>query len=179
MDSLNKKLFIGVLVVAFIILGFFVFNNYIYNQKQADSLEENYNWETEVVEEYDISFQYPESLNTEYIDETDWPPQARVLDEGFNCTQAGSETDRAGGTEIKIINNSVYCVTTVTEGAAGSIYRQYAYGSDFNNKTLIFTFSLRFPQCANFDDSQRQECEDEYNNFDLDSLVDSIVQSVS
>lgn len=179
MDLLNKKLFIGVLAATFIISAFFIFNNYIYNQKQTDDLKVDYNWEAEVVEEHNISFQYSESLNTEYIDETDWPPQARILDEEFSCTEAGSETDRAGGTEIKIINNNVYCVTTVTEGAAGSIYRQYAYASDFNNKTLIFTFSLRFPQCANFDDSQRQECEDEYNNFDLDGLVDSIMQSIS
>lgn len=179
MNSFNKKLFIGVLVVAFIILGLFIFNDYIYNDKQANDLDPSYNWETETAEEHNISFQYPESLNTDYINETDWPPQARVVDEQFSCTKAGSETERAGGTEIHIINNNVYCVTTVTEGTAGSIYRQYAYASDFNNETLIFTFSLRFPQCGNFNDDERQECEDEYNNFNLNDLVDSIVQSVS
>lgn len=38
-----------------------------------------------------ITFQYPETLLTEYTHTVDWPPQVQVLNEPFSCAEAGSE----------------------------------------------------------------------------------------
>ena len=46
-----------------------------------------------------ITFQYPETLLTTYINTQDWPPQIQVLNEPFNCTEAGGRNRRAGKTE--------------------------------------------------------------------------------
>lgn len=126
-----------------------------------------------------ISFQYPESLTTNYISLQDWPPKVQIIDAPYSCTQAGSETARAGKTEEKIINEQKYCVTTKTEGAAGSLYSQYAYASSFkNNKTIILTFSLRFVQCGNYDTAQKTQCQKERQEFALDDLVGQIFETL-
>lgn len=135
-------------------------------------------WKTITDSKTGASFQYPEQLITEYIHTVDWPPQIQVLDEPFNCTESGSEIDRAGQTIKRMVGNRVYCVTKITEGAAGSIYTQYAYAFSKDDKTIILTFTLRAVQCGNYDDPQKTACEGERESFDLDGLVDRIAQTV-
>lgn len=125
-----------------------------------------------------VTFQYPETLLTEYIHAVDWPPQVQVLNEPFNCTEAGSETVRAGQTVKRMVDNRTYCVTKESEGAAGSIYTNYVYAFPMDSKTIIFTFSLRSVQCANYDDPQKTACENERSAFDLDSTVDRMARSI-
>lgn len=126
-----------------------------------------------------ISFKYPENLGTKYIDAFDWPPMARIVNEKFSCTEAGLETGRAGQTTKEAVNGNTYCITKESEGSAGSVYTQYAYAKEIpNNKTLILTFSLRYPQCPNYEDPQKTECENERNTFDLNSLVDKIFSTI-
>lgn len=122
-----------------------------------------------------ISFSYPETLLTKYIDIVDWPPHVQVLNDAFTCTEAGTEIARTGKTEKRIVDNRTYCVTTATEGAAGSIYTQYAYAFPKDAKTIIFTFSLKAVQCGNYDEPKKTECEDEREFFDLDRIIDRIV----
>ena len=134
-----------------------------------------------------ITFQYSETLLTTYINTQDWPPQVQVLNELFTCNEAGSETARAGKTEKRLIDNREYCRTSIVEGAAGSIYTQYAYAfplystgsTQADRKTAIFTFSLRAVQCANYNDPQKTECENERSAFDLDSTVDRMARSIT
>lgn len=121
-----------------------------------------------------VTFQYPDTLGTSYIGLTDWPPQVQFLEEAFSCNEAGDETVRAGRTEPRTINGQEYCVTVVSEGAAGSIYRQYAYAFPFENGAAVFTFSLRFPRCLNYDEPQRAACIAEEQNLSLDTIVDEI-----
>ncbi len=135
------------------------------------------NWKTTT--ENGISFKYPESLDKNYIDAFDWPPKVNVYNEQFACTKAGTETARAGKTELKTVNGREYCVTTLNEGAAGSIYSQYAYAMPRDNKTLILTFTLRYPQCMNYDDPKQTECKAEQSGFRLDDLLDRIAQTIS
>ncbi|HVY35913.1 MAG TPA: hypothetical protein VG982_01380 [Candidatus Paceibacterota bacterium] len=131
-----------------------------------------------------FSFQYPESIGTTYITPTDWPPQVQIVS-NFTCTPGGSEIAQAGVTTQETINGHTYCVTRESEGAAGSIYTQYAYavnlstlaGAGTMNGTAIFTFSLRFVQCANYDDPQRTECETERQAFSIDQTIDKIISS--
>ena len=125
------------------------------------------------------SFQYPSTIPTKYISLVDWPPKIQVTHEPFACTQAGSEIARGGKTEQKTINGTTYCVTTSSEGAAGSIYNQYAYAWYKGNTTVILTFSLRLVQCANYDQPKQKECSDERATFTPDIVLDQIAQTVT
>lgn len=171
----QKYIFFFILIIT-IIAGFIGIST-LDNQKENKI---NKNWETYTSSEYNLSFQYPESLQYEYISTVDWPPNIQIINENFNCTQAGNETDRAGMTRVDVIEGREYCITTVAEGAAGSIYRQYAYAFPYNNsETFIFTFSLRFPQCENYPEERKQECKNERKSeFNLNNLIDNISQTI-
>jgi hypothetical protein len=125
------------------------------------------------------SFRYPDTLGTTYVAPVDWPPRVDIAHGPFTCIEAGSETARAGRTESRMIGGRSYCVTTETEGAAGSIYAQYAYAFQKDGSVPIFTFSLRFPQCANYEAPSKSECEEERSAFDIDTIVDGMAQSLS
>jgi hypothetical protein len=122
-----------------------------------------------------VAFKYPEKLSTTYMSAQDWPPQVAIGNGPFKCTEAGTETDRAGKTEKTTINGRVYCVTAVTGAAAGSTYTEYAYETMKGDKLVILTFSIKSPQCANYDEPKRAECEAERASFNIDELVDKIV----
>jgi hypothetical protein len=136
-------------------------------------------WQAMTDIETGVTFRYPEQLLTEYIHTYDWPPKAQVLSEVFTCTEAGAETDRAGQTEKRMVDHREYCVTKITEGAAGSTYTQYAYAFPKDNKVVIFTFSLRLVQCGNYDEPQKTACENERTAFDMDGVVDRMAQSIT
>ncbi len=125
-----------------------------------------------------VSFSYPVSLSTSYISTVDWPPVVNILDEDFSCIEAGEETDSAGITSKETINGKEYCVTKESEGAAGNTYTNYAYAFWKEGKTIILTFSLRQPQCANYPEPQSTICSDEQEDFDLDGVVDRIATSL-
>lgn len=76
-------------------------------------------------------------LTTKYITTVDWPPKVQTLNQSFSCTEAGVETQRAGQTKQVIVNDTTYCVTKNTEGAAGSVYTQYAYALGDHIKQLF------------------------------------------
>lgn len=124
------------------------------------------------------AFYYPPTLDTEYIQLTDWPPALQILEESFACTPAGEEIERAGKTELITIGGRKYCRTTTLEGAAGSTYGLYAYAFPQGEATAILTFGLRFPECANYDKPQNLECQNERDTFDIDSVLDNIATSL-
>lgn len=136
-------------------------------------------WKTFTDDALGISFKYPENpVANKYMEATDWPPHVQVLNEPFTCTEAGSEIDRAGQTLQQTVSGRTYCVTKVTEGAAGSTYTQYAYAFPKDSKTLIFTFTIRYVQCGNYDDPEKTECENLRTTFDINNVVDQIAQTV-
>jgi hypothetical protein len=125
-----------------------------------------------------VAFKYPADLGTSYIHAVDWPPMLQIVEGPFTCTEAGSESARAGKTERRTIGGRSYCVTRETEGAAGSIYTLYAFAFPDNGKVFILTFSLRSVQCANYDDPRKQECNREREGFDIGPVADRIAQSI-
>lgn len=125
------------------------------------------------------TFTYPKALPTFYIEAVDWPPAVYVNEGPFTCTEAGEIQDRAGKSELRNINGSVYCVTESAEGAAGSVYSQYAYAFEKDGSVVILTFSTRTVQCGNYDEQQRKACEQERETFDLDVLIGQIAQTLS
>ncbi len=142
-------------------------------------------WET-ITNDVGITYQYPKTLPTTYIHPVDWPPQIQVLNQPFTCTEGGSEIARAGVTRQRIINDRAYCVTKGSEGAAGSIYTNYAYAfplystgsTQADRKIAIITFSLRTVQCANYDNPKMSECENERAIFNIDEIIDRIARSI-
>ncbi len=125
-----------------------------------------------------VSFRYPENFGTQYISIVDWPPAAAISNGTSTCVAAGSAIAPAGRTEPRTINGRDYCVNEESEGAAGSVYTQYAYAFARENKTVILTFTLRFVQCANYDDPQKTACEKERASFNPDNTIDQIAQTL-
>jgi len=142
-------------------------------------INNNNGWKTFSDDKQGIAFQYPDQLaTTTYIHTVDWPPQVVISGGPFICTEGGSEIAQAGQTQQQIINGRTYCVTKESEGAAGSIYTQYAYSFSKNDKVIIFTFILRSVQCANYDDPQKTQCETERQAFEIDNdIIDRMAQS--
>lgn len=135
-------------------------------------------WNSFIDGETSVSFKYPDRLSTKYITAVDWPPQVQVLEEPFECVNAGSETDRAGATRQITNNERTYCATKIAEGVAGSIYTQYAYASQINEKTVILTFSTRSDKCENYSKTEKTECETEREEFDVDNFIDRLFSTI-
>lgn len=201
-----KKYFIALIIICVVLAGVFVWLNFFQTPPQVactteaklcpdgssvgrtgpncefaacpEVINNNPGWITFSDDNRGVSFQYPEQLATDYIHTVDWPPQIAINNGPFVCAEGGSEIAQAGQTEKAVIDTRAYCVTKESEGAAGSTYTQYAYAFSKNDKVLIFTFTLRFPQCANYDDPQKTQCENERAALDINSLVDRMAQSV-
>jgi len=111
-----------------------------------------------------------------YVSLLDWPPQLQVVEkegDDFVCTKAGAVVDRAGLTEPRTINGNEFCVTEIAEGAAGSVYRQFAYAFSVPslNKVFIYTFSARLVQCLNYDEPEATTCQESQASFDPDEIA--------
>jgi hypothetical protein len=91
----------------------------------------------------------------------DWPPKVQIVDKPFTCNAAGKV----------VINDQTYCATKESEGAAGSIYTQYAYAIAWGTQTKIYTFSLKFVQCGNYPDEEKIACEKERSAFNENAFV--------
>ena len=141
-------------------------------------INNNPSWQTFSDDKQGVSFQYPDQLAATYIHPVDWPPQITVANSPFACVEVGSEIMQGGQTQKIMINSREYCLTKASEGAAGSVYTQYAYAFPKNDKILTFAFTLQFVQCANYDDPKKVQCENERAAFDIDSTVDRMAQSV-
>lgn len=136
-------------------------------------------WENASSISANIDFKYPKDIGTTYIHPVDWPPQFTILNTAFTCTEAGAEMARAGKTEIRMIGATPYCITTESEGAAGSTYTNFAYAFAYGQQTAIMTFSLRSVQCGNYDESERIACENERDAFSIDTIANRIAQSIT
>ncbi len=157
-------LVVGLMVIVFI------------NIPSSNNEEDENNSEQESITNIEtIDFAFPQSLGTTYISTVDWPPVVRVEEDVYNCTEAGEETARAGQTEEQFINGHTYCVTVVSEGAAGSVYRMYSYNFVYHEQNVFVTFSLRFPQCANYPEEERLSCQEEQDSFEPGELVDQTI----
>jgi len=126
------------------------------------------------------SFQYPEQLQTKYIFTQEWPPKLQIIDGAvFSCEQGGLGINgRPGMTIQKKINDIVYCIENVSGGAAGTFYTDYIYIFLKDSKLVKLSFTLAYPECENYNDPQKTECEQERQTFDLDTLMSHIAESV-
>lgn len=137
------------------------------------------NWISTTDTSLDVSFKYPPALGTTYIQPTDWPPKVTSASTPFTCTEVGAAIALTGKTEEKRIGNRTFCVTTETEGAAGSMYLTYTYATEINNKTVSFMFGLKEVQCANYPEPKTTACAKERQAFNPDTLASAIVDTVT
>lgn len=146
---------------------------YVFNQEDCQR-----DWTTVEDTDFNLTFEYPEDVGASFVSPVDWPPLIQISDGPLVCEEAGEETARAGKTKRTTIGGKAYCITTVSEGAAGSVYKQYAYGTEIGDQTVFLTFSLRFPQCANYGEGARAYCENEQNALNMDELISNIIETI-
>lgn len=130
-----------------------------------------------------VSFEYIDNfyLNnnlTEYVLPVEWPPSIRVSTSTYICRTGASSTNPNALVSRKTINGKIYCLTTASEGAAGSVFTTYDYKVPVQGKTVEISFVTRSPQCGNFDEPQKSECENEKKIFSIDNLIEKIFASV-
>jgi len=119
------------------------------------------------------------TIETTYIRPQVWPPQITITSGSFHCDEGGLGINgRPGMTIQKKINDIVYCIDSVSEGTAGTFYTNYTYTFLKNDKLVKLSFTLAYPQCDNYNDPQKTECEHERQTFDLDTLINRIAESV-
>jgi hypothetical protein len=123
-----------------------------------------------------VTFTYPEQLSTTYMRATDWPPKITVSSAPLTCEEGETEVGR---TRSFSSGGQAYCVTTLSEGAAGSMYTDYAYETLQGGKLVALTFTIRSTQCGNYEEPDRTECEQERNSFDVDVLATRMISSIT
>lgn len=141
-------------------------------------MEVQENWKTYQAEAF--AFQYPE-LDYEYVSAQEWPPEVQIINDldqypsevsiesgKFKCEEAARKT----------INGRAYCVKEKKEGAAGSTYINYTYSVIVEKSLVTLSFVLQFPNCGNFPE-ERTECQQEKDNFNIDRIVDRMVENIS
>lgn len=126
--------------------------------------------------EHRVSFVYA-PVKTEYVG-VQWPPSVRVSDETYSCQEVDSASTGMARTTKKIINGRSYCVTTQSEGAAGTVYTEYTYVSPLDQKTVTIQFTVSQVRCENYDDPQRALCQDTQSAFNPDALAQMMIGSV-
>ncbi len=135
---------------------------------------ESMQWAT-VEPEFEGESVYGE-INGEYVHPVEWPPKMIALTGPLTCSKVNEVLERVNQIEQRTIAGREYCIAVVDEGAAGSTYRQYAYLFAQNDQTLrALTFTVRLPQCMNYDEPSQSACLKEQKAFDPDLIIGSAV----
>lgn len=121
-----------------------------------------------------VTFSYPETPTTTYIDIVNWPPKVTYSSKSYFCAEGGSVNTARGETE-KIIRSYEFCRTTKAARAAGNAYTDYTYTwESIKGGTATLTFGLRFIPCGDYNTNEQIECEREHDSFNVDDLFEKI-----
>ncbi|MFA5173501.1 MAG: hypothetical protein WC435_03860 [Candidatus Paceibacterota bacterium] len=145
-----------------------------------DSTTETSNdlWKT-IINEDGVTYKYPRELLAKYVSVVDWPPVVKVETGTYSCKTTPMEVSSlADITYQRMVDDRTYCMNVKNEGAAGSVYSSYIYTTTRNDKLVSVSFTLRYPNCNNYDEEQNKACANERESFDLDAIVDRIVQTI-
>lgn len=117
-----------------------------------------------------MRFLYPVALGTSFIatSSVGWPPEVSFASTTLSCDAGGRVA----------VGDRTLCVSRESEGAAGSTYTTFRYAAAFGGGTASTTFTLRFPQCLNFDEPAQSACRQEEATYDVDGLADRILSSI-
>jgi len=126
-----------------------------------------------------FSFQYPETLSAKHISTQEWPPAIAIKDGVYSCAKTPLEkSSQMDMTGQRVINGRIYCVNVSNSAAAGSAYSSYNYTTPLNGKLVSLSFTLRYPNCGNYEQIQSRECASEREAFNLDAIVDEMVRTI-
>lgn len=137
-------------------------------------------WVESPVTPQGTQFSYPATLPTKYVSATEWPPLVELSAGDYTCEDG--EILAADGPiktqEKRLVGTQEYCLTTFVEGAAGSAYTNYDYSTEQGDFVVRVVFTLKTPQCANYEEPERAACEEEQASFSTDVLADRIAASL-
>lgn len=200
MKKLNhqlKNLFVVLLVAIILFCLFFIIKNFIKEMRQESNNNvennnivkvDNYN-NKENVNKENISYiesQLPGNFKADYASFRNYKMQAvRVVnysgekhyisDGEIDCNVSSRELSSSEQTYKNEINDRKYCISSFSEGAAGSVYTTYTYTTVVEDMVYQISFVVRYSNCGNWPEERRIECQTERENFNLDSLVDEVV----
>ncbi len=165
------------------------------NKKEGENKDESesktddnkVNWKEKSTE--NITFKYPESIKASYVSLNKWPPEIKIISNNYPkeveiegndliCKQTPKEESFYKRVYEKTINGREYCIKAVSEGAAGSTYTTYNYSTIFNGDLLTINFVLQFPNCGNYPEAKRKECNKEREGFNMYSVISDIVETI-
>ena len=108
---------------------------------------------------------------------TDYPRLESWVENGeIECNETPLESSLPLRISKKEINGKKYCIGAFSEGAAGSTYTEYAYTTVIEDNVYVVKFVARYPNCSNYPDEKRIECDRERENFNLDNLVNQEIE---
>jgi len=165
-----------VLIIAASIGGYYWWLKINTTADLSNPFNETANWH--IVNTNDLSFKYPD-LPAIYITPQNWPPQITASDGSFSCVERGQNNSSQPGMTIqKTIDDNTYCIKNTSEGTAGTFYTTYIYTVQLNDKLVTAEFTLGYINCGNLNDPQMTACENERQTFDLDLLINKIIQTI-
>ncbi len=145
---------------------------------ENDNVAGNNLWTT-ITNDQGITFQYPKELLAKYISVVEWPPIVKIETGTFSCKTTPQEVSSMSDiTSQRVVDDRIYCVNVKHEGAAGSVYSSYTYTTARNGQLVEVSFTLRYPNCDNYDEEQNKDCAGERETFDLDATIDRIVYTI-
>ena len=127
---------------------------------------DTWNWVTSGVTTDGLQFSYPDPFPVTYITPQEWPPVVTVTKEPFSCSNEVS------------LSTGTYCIVKTSEGAAGSVFTTYEYKTTKDDSLVTINFTLRTPQCMNYEPGEQEVCTAEQTNFNVDALTERIVSTL-
>ncbi|MFZ5390962.1 MAG: hypothetical protein ACOZAJ_01650 [Patescibacteria group bacterium] len=145
---------------------------------ENNSNSDNNLWAT-ITNDQGITFQYPKELLAKYVSVAEWPPVIKIETGVYSCKITPLEVSSMSEITLqRLVDDRNYCLNIKNEGAAGSVYSSYIYTTIKNSKLVKISFTLQYPNCNNYDEEQNKACASEREVFDIDSMVDRIVQTI-
>lgn len=153
-------------VIAIIILAVVIAGVYRFNFTNDDIYVITENGEVVKYDDLPLMFDFPEELDTAYVSGAEWPPTITMSALPLVCDEG----------EMRQIHDRDYCIQEMDEGAAGSVFTTYSYSTVHNKEVVTLSFVLREISCDNYDSPQREECKQEQESFDVETLIHELTE---
>ena len=127
----------------------------------------------------EIVFEEIKPIDTKYISEQLWPPVITISEASeLVCNETPMESSVSQERVYREnIDGQEYCISALSQGAAGSVYTEYSYSTIKFDKLITLDFTLRFTQCYNYPEEQQKECTRERESFNPSNLVNEIISN--
>lgn len=157
-------------------------SNPVYNESNNQGVNPLYQPQDQVVNP-PVQNPTPTNISTtlpQYISgQSGWPPVIQNSTNTYSCmiTSSAGQDGPAPTTTEKVINGKTYCIKVMMEAAAGSRYGTYTYTTANGSGTKTTNFTLRWPNCDNYDDPENTQCKTNQNTFfgNLDTLIANLL----